>query len=230
MTREQIIGYVMALIDEVTAPGLDIPVSYIERHLDNASDFVVKNAPDQMIMPIAKAGGKHFPNNTEVNSRVIINEDYSGLYVLPTDFIRAISFEMAAWKRPVFEFLNNKDKKYFLQKNRKGRGNIYQPVCALVPFVSYIQAEVNSENPNTNFAIEFFSTNSLTDTVKQFIYIPKTLPENMPEKLIDPVAWFCAARALFVLRRYDESKEAERRGTIELTAFKLGETGDNTTE
>jgi hypothetical protein len=227
MTREEIISYVMGLIDEVTADGIDLPVSHIERHLDKANDFVLKNSPDQMIMPLAKEGGNHFPGNDTVKSRLIIKEDLSGLFVLPTDFIRPISFTLNTWSRPVFEFYNNKDPRYNLQKNRKGRGNIYQPMGALVPFASYIEDEKEEGFQNVKFAIEFFTAFSEEDTLLEFIYIPKTPPEQMPEELLDPVAWFCAARSLQVLRRYDEAKEAERRGTLELTSFKIGETGEN---
>lgn len=227
MTREEIIGYVMSLIDEVTADGIDLPVSNIERHLDKANDFVIKNSPDQIIMPLAKSGTNHFPDDDTVKSRLIIREDLSGLFVLPTDFIRPISFSLNTWTRPVFEFYNNKDPRYNLQKNRKGRGNIYQPMGALVPFATYLENEIKAVNPNVKFAIEFFTAKTQDDTLLEFIYIPRTAPELMPEELIDPVAWICAARSLHVLRRYDEAKEAERRATLEMTSFKIGETGDN---
>jgi hypothetical protein len=226
MTRTEIIDYVMSLIDEVTAEGLDNPVTNIERLLDKSTDFVIRTAPDQMVSSLSKLGGNHFTDGEMVQSRVIINQDGSGYYVLPVDFVRLISFKLDSWSRPIFDLINNKDPRYNLQKNRVRRGNKYQPIGALIPFAAYLDEEKRENVHNVNLAIEFFSTDDMRDTVSNFIYIPKTLAEDISENLLDPVSWECASRCLHVLRRYDEAKEASRRAELELNSFKLGEKGD----
>jgi hypothetical protein len=233
MTRDQIIEWVVAKIDEIL-PGsenlqgetaIEAPIGFIEQELDSSARHVLLIAPDDMVMQAIKAGGKHDKAGT-ITSRLIINSDLTAKYVLPTDFLRFVDIKLNSWARSVPEIIDYKDPKYINQVNRFRRGDWRKPKAVLAPFREYEQNEIINGETNVNYCLELFSAKTESDTVERFYYVPRLKAEDVPYDLIDPVAWICASRALQILKRPDESALAMQRAEMQLNMFRLGKEGE----
>lgn len=159
-------------------------------------------------------GGQTFGLASNPNVRLIYNDNTGiSLVPCPTDFLRFISIELSNWSMPVMELLKQEDPKYRIQKNnRDHRGTALKPKAALVGFTDYLPSEINASYPNRNVAIECFSSKT-APTLTAFHYIPKTSAINLPEDLIDPMLWMCAARALRIMRQFPAAEAAK--GVVE---------------
>lgn len=89
------------------------------------------------------------------------NGDGSGWILLPDDFMRLVAFRMSDWERTVYAAISADDPEYAKQSSRyKGlRGNVQQPVCAIV-------------NRPEGKVLEFYSCNSEQAYVSRANYIP----------------------------------------------------------
>lgn len=85
----------------------------------------------------------------------------SGWILLPDDFMRLIAFRMSDWERTVYSAISADDDEYAKQSSRyKGiRGNVQQPVCAIV-------------NRQEGKALEFYSCSGNSAQVVRASYIP----------------------------------------------------------
>lgn len=231
-TQDQLIEWVIAKIDEVMpddANGAsemiqEAPVGFIEDELNNSADFIVRNAPAQLLAPLIKTGEFHstVDPGDSVTSRLIIDEtSLIGIFVMPTDYKRFMSFKLSGWKRPVFELMDRTDPRYKLMHNEFRGGTWRKPQAVLTPFSRYVANEINAAWENIGMALELFRAKTDSDTVEYFEYIPETTAANMPEELQDPVAWICASRALQILKRDNEAKLAQERAEAQLQ-FKMG--------
>ena len=92
---------------------------------------------------------------------VFWGEHESGWVLLPDDFMRLIAFRMNDWERTVYSAISVDDDEYAKQSSRyKGiRGNIQQPVCAIV-------------TRQEGKALEFYSCKDKTAQVVRASYIP----------------------------------------------------------
>jgi hypothetical protein len=54
--------------------------------------------------------------------------------------------------------------------------------------------------------IRFYSSKSSNATIEQLNYIPKKKAEEMPDELLDPLEYICAARVFQILQLYDLAK------------------------
>ena len=61
---------------------------------------------------------------------------------------------------------------------------------------------------NCGQAIEFFRATDANDTIELFHYIPKLLPEQMPDELLDMVIYYCAGRVLEAAEMFGEAERA----------------------
>ncbi|MEC7753777.1 MAG: hypothetical protein VYB44_07090 [Bacteroidota bacterium] len=236
-TKDQLVEWVIAKIDEVMpddANGAsellqEAPVGFIEDELDSSADFIIKNAPAELLAPVIKTGEFHAtvaPGNA-VDSRLVIDPTtLIGFFVLPTDFKRFMSLKISGWQKPIFELMKRDDPRYKLMHNEYRGGTWRKPQGVLIPFSRYAANEINALWTNVGLAVEIFRAKTDSDTVEYFEYIPITTAANMPEELQDPVAWVCASRALQILGKDQESKRAQERAEIQLQ-FKIGTYREN---
>jgi hypothetical protein len=234
MTRNDIIEWVVNKIDEVLPGGenlqgetaIEAPIGFIDEELDSSARHVLLIAPDDMVMSAIKAGVNHNQTGTAVPSRLIINQDLTAKYVLPTDFLRFVDIKLDSWARSVPEVIDYKDPKYINQVNRFRRGDWRKPKAVLAPFKEYVANEVIANEPNVNYCLELYSAKASGDVVERFYYVPRLKAEDVPQDLIDPVAWICASRALQILKRPEESQLAMQRAEMQLNMFNLGKEGE----
>jgi hypothetical protein len=231
-TQAELIDWVIAKIDEVMpddANGAsemiqESPVLFIEEELDASADFVVRNAPAEMLSPLTKLGEFHStqsPGDSIVNRLVLDATSFIGFFVIPSDFRRFMSLKLDNWERPIYELMERKDPRYKIMHNRYRGASWRKPQGVLIPFTQYAADEVDDAWVNRGLAIQVFRGKTANDVVEYFEYIPVTTAENMPEEIQDAVAWVCASRALQILKRDNESKLAQERAEMQLM-FKIG--------
>ena len=229
-TLEQLIERVSSKIDETIPKGdnvesgalVEAPVNFIEEELDRSSEFILRNAPVTMVKQAMVKAAKHFkdgmtdPNTPSPNPNVRVIYDTTekiAVVPCPQDFLRFISIQLSTWKMPVMELLKQEDPKYRKQKNNyEHRGTETKPIAALIGFTDYVEDEISADWPNRNIAIECFSSKT-TPTLTALHYVPKTKAVDLPEDLIDPMLWMCAARTLRIMRQYDAAVAAK--GVVE---------------
>lgn len=236
-TKEELVDWVIAKIDEVMpddANGAseliqEAPVGFIEDELDRSADFIIRNAPSELLAPLIKTGEFHAtvaPGNAVESRLVIDGTSLIGFFVLPTDFKRFMSLKISGWQKPIFELMKREDPRYKLMHNQHRGGTWRKPQGVLIPFSRYVADEINALWENSGMAIEIFRAKTNADTVEYFEYIPTTLAADIPEELQDAVAWICASRALQILGKDNESKLAQERAEIQLQ-FKIGTYREN---
>lgn len=101
-------------------------------------------------------GGHSFASGS-----VYWRDGHSGWLLLPSDFMRLVTFEMDDWERPVTEAITPEDASYKLQRSSISgvRGNWQRPVCAIA---------VRPEGK----VLEFYSCKSDEAGVSRAVYIP----------------------------------------------------------
>lgn len=116
---------------------------------------------------------------------------------LPQDFLRLVRFSTTKLQRPIYEndlvgegtrdhvFMYNL---YMSGGNSRVRGVVVK---------------------NDSIALQFNSTES--GSVKDSYYIAEPTIDEMPEEIVDPVAWFIASAALMILGRTDASIKAQQK-------------------
>lgn len=113
--------------------------------------------------------GRNFdPDANEYASGLHFDENNAGWMLLPSDFMRLLTFKMDDWETPVFETIDATSPLYALQRSRYSglRGSPQRPVCALVA-----RAE--------GLALEFYSCRSNRAKISKAIYLPfPSIDEN----------------------------------------------------
>lgn len=229
-TLDQLVQKVSAKIDEVVPTGdnveagaiVEAPVNFIEDELNRSAEFILRMAPVTMVKQAMVKAAKHFPvgktnpdtPGTNPDIRLIYDsETQIAIVPCPQDFLRFIGIELSTWKLPVVELLKQEDPKYRKQKNNwDHRGTETKPVAALIGFTDYVNDEISADWPNRKIAIECFSSKT-TPTITALHYVPKLDAIEMPDDLIDPMLWMCAARALRIMRQTEASNTAK--GVVE---------------
>jgi hypothetical protein len=192
MDRPGIIKKVLAKMDELTpfdeglvvSPDMEFvkPVSaYIDEFLNDAASLILKILPLRVL------------EHTDIPGKVAI-EDEVATIPLPGDFIRIAKVKFTDWKRPVLAAIPDNNPLYKLQSNPFLRAGKVKPVVALAV-------------KDGEASLECFTT-SIKDGA-ELKYIAKALPEQLPDDLIEPLTWQCAAIVFRVMQMPDASKLAE---------------------
>jgi hypothetical protein len=235
MTREHLIQWVEARIDEVLTSEniIESPVNIIDQELDPSAVYILRNARREALFSTVRGDKQHHASNerTDVPTRVIKNDDGSGVIILPTDFLRFVSLQMNDWNRPLTKLISQDDELYKRQFNTYQRGSTSKPVGALVDYTGEYSTDektpVAGQGPNAvqvNQAIEFFT--SPEGVIKTFTYVPRLKAEQMPVDLIDAMVWYAASRTLFILKRFEEAQVADANGVKLLAEIKFGIDGE----
>lgn len=229
-TLDDLVQRVSSKIDETVPKGDNVesgalseaPVNFIEEELDRSAEFILRMGPVTMVKQAMVKAAKHFPVGMTDPATPAVNPDVrviydtdSGIAIVPCpqNFLRFISIELSSWIMPVMELIKQEDPKYRIQKNnRDHRGTQTKPKGALIGFTDYAENEISTDWPNRNVAIECFSSKEVP-TLTALHYIPKTKAINLPDDLIDPMLWMCAARTLRIMRQFPAAEAAK--GVVE---------------
>ena len=135
-------------IDDEDTLSLD---EIIESKLIDAVRLVESEAPAIML-----ESGHDFGKEN-----VFLGKDGKGFIILPSDFMRLVSFRMSDWHRTVFNSIDESDPEYGKQSS-KWKGICGSPEKPVVAIVHRSEGKV----------LEFYSCNDDKATVAQATYVP----------------------------------------------------------
>ena len=191
MTRAQIKEVVKQKLDEVSqfdefqADSVDL----IDDFLDAAAEKILMSMPLHLIPPHSFASQDHNPS-----------PNGTGRIQLPDDFLRLSSFQMVEWDRPVVHAISKESPQYNLQKNTVTRGKPSKPVCVIGHYLD--PGDSSSESGETGVYVKALEYFSVVDdhTIEHALYVRDIVAGgDFPVRLIDPLAWQCAADILQVM-------------------------------
>jgi len=141
----------------------------------------------------------------------VVQSNTPETYIIPcpTDFLRFVNIRLSTWSKPVTELIPEENEaEYTAQKTIKWtRGTQLKPKAALISFADYTEAEISESIPNNGLAIECFTSKTLP-TIGQFYYVPRIEPNQLPDDLVDPVVYQCAARVMLIVNQKDRAETA----------------------
>lgn len=151
-----------------------------------------------MITPSYLLETSDFYQESSVEDNIVDNGDQTGYIILPSDFLRFISFKLDVWNRPVTKTITENTQLYSRQKNIYTRGGIDKPVCALL------------SKPSVGKILEYYSTINSDHTVDHAYYVPEQdIEDFQDDELIEPLTWLIAVDYFNILERNDLSKIAQ---------------------
>lgn len=160
--------------------------SFIDELLDDSVKTLLLKLPGYLTNPVSM----DIASGTS-------NDDGSGYVELPDDFIRLVSFKMTEWNRAVTTPISEDHPKYNLQKNTILRGKPAKPVVVLR----------NIYDSTSKKILEYYSVSS-DHTIDRALYVKSDVAENLPDEIIDALAYQCAADAFVILEQGDQAKLA----------------------
>jgi len=179
MTRAEITTLTKAYIDELSPfsdTDLNPSIENIDPILDNSARTVARVAPNSLLIPAAITGTP------------VVDSPVSGVITIPlaADFLKLHSVKLTDWNQEVNKAITVEDPKYALQKYAAIRGGISKPVVVL-------------KSTAAGKTIECYSYSTLS-TVESALYIAFTVAEALPDDLLEPIAWQCAADVIMSMK------------------------------
>jgi hypothetical protein len=113
----------------------------------------------------------------------IVNS-YTGIVIVPDDFLRLVEFKMTEWRRSVSIINLPGDPVAKRQSNKWLRAGTGKPVVIL-------------SHRDSNRVLEYYSVVN-SHTIERFLYIKSDIAENIPETLQDALCWICASKVLAI--------------------------------
>lgn len=180
-----------ALLGEGDVDTLSLDDIIRSKVLDAATEVELR-APVWML-----ENGHSFYSESEGN--LYWRGDGSGWLLLPSDFMRLISFEMDDWERPVTEAITTEDPAYKLQRSPVAGigGNWQRPVCAL------------AYRPEGK-VLEFYRSKSESASVSRAVYCPypsidKDGGVDLSERCYGSIVYMCAGLTLLTYGKTEQS-------------------------
>lgn len=191
MNRNGIINGVKVKMDEMTPDGVSVPFEEsIGPVLDDCAKELLRVAPLH-ILP---------HTNLVLTSMTYDTANFKAYIPIPTDFIRIGRVLFPRWEKAVTVAVKIDSPEYVLQNNKYTRGGYSRPVVALV-------------NKGTNL-IECSKVDGsviLEKTPSEATYIKTTLPELLPDVLIDTLEWLAVSNLLQITGDLNGTKLAQAR-------------------
>lgn len=187
MTRENIIKQILLRIDEIS-PFQDADIidnNLIDGLLNESAEDVLMKLPLHLL-----------PTTYSSISQVTVEGIVMRFYV-PSDFLRLIKLKMTKWIKAVNVLLPEEHPKFKLQfENKYLRATVNRPLAFIV------NSTTNSEKE-----IYCFGKGS-PEYVSQFYYCKKLLPEQLPDKILEPLYYIGAFKVLIAMEKPDAAKIA----------------------
>jgi hypothetical protein len=198
-TRDAIKRNVLSKIDEIS-PFQETDEQFdllMESMLNDCANRYLSLLPIHLIVPVKLTLSVNPPNlNFE---RGVANYHDLGIVYLPTDFLRIAYVNCLEWRRVVNanDCKTPADAQYNRQFNFHTRAGVAKPM-----------AFVDTENVKGKRLIISPFRDDWGINILTILYVPKTLPENMQNDLLDGFYWFFASYILTSMQRPDFAKVA----------------------
>lgn len=195
MTDEQLKTKVQARMDELspfTDTELNGTIDLISSMWYNAAQAFYLMIPANLITPMEMQEEGHSEN-----------QDGSGRWTLPDDFLRLYSFKMSSWERPVTEITPHGTTKYYQQFNQFTRGGTAKPVCII------------THAKGSYKYLHYFSVDgSIEREIETKLYINYPTLSTLEETLESPFSWYLASEILQVIGEKEAASKALERMQI----------------
>jgi len=186
MTRQEIIRAVQVKLEEFSNfenANFVLPADDIKKPIETYIDNTINEASDEVLLmlPLWLASIVR----VQITPAFQIVDDNGGFIMivkLPKNFLRMVSVKLKSWQRECNDGINiisHTHPDYKLQKNPFTRGKSVKPV-----------AVVNKNH------LELYSAADTMDYIESFWYIPRTLAEYMPNRLVEYVIMQAAIKIL----------------------------------
>lgn len=201
--QQALIDWVESRIDEITPVGQTPTVSHntIYNELKASTNNILLRARPQLVYEAMVDGA----------ASATASEDDSFIIQLPVDFLRFMKLRLDSWDHPLYEAIAPDTNEYRQQFNQYQGASAGRPVAALIPRIA----------GTSKRALQCFPTGAL----QEFIYVPKTLPEDAPDVLQDAIVWEAAGRALQATKMA-EFTSAYQAAEASLQRLNFGVTGE----
>lgn len=188
MERDEIAVKVKLRLDELGPfeEGQVIDSGRIDAYLDEAGDTLQKLVPPWIVEPSSFSG-----------ATVPYSDNTSGYIVLPTDFLKLVSFKMAEWSRSVTEAITEHHPLYKRQSYPELRGSYRKPVAVFRTIYG------------VGKVLDYYSVPEGLHTVDHATYLASVTAENLDEILIDPLTWHVAGLILNTVGEFEIAKAAD---------------------
>jgi len=186
MERIKIIKAVQTRLNELTSKNsIDIiPNALIESLLDSVALNFLMSAP-VFILPKVHA-----------TPSVVGKSDGTGYFLVPSDYLRLVSFRLDDWIYSVNDLLIDGTIQAKMQHFKYTRGTVNRPVGVL------------SFDGDGAKRIEYYTALNANPTVDEFVYIKFVKPELLPDNLIELFCWMVVSEVLQVQEYVELSKAA----------------------
>lgn len=191
MDRQTIIQKVQLKMDEISPydGGEVINNSFVGEILDDSATTLLLKLPTYLCNPVSMG----IASGTS-------NQDGTGYIELPDDFLRLVSFKMVEWSKSVTKPISEDHPKYNLQKISYLRGKPTKPVVV-------IRNDYGDSTVAIQKILEYYSVVTSHDIERAF-YIKTDVAENLPDNIIDALAYQCASDAFMIMEKPDQAKIA----------------------
>lgn len=191
MDRQTIIQKVQLRMDEISPydSGEIINNSFIDEILNDSVTTLLLKLPTYLCNPISMGIVEG-----------VDNSDGTGYIELPDDFLRLVSFKMVEWSRAVTKPISEDSPQYNLQKISYLRGKPTKPVVV-------IRNDYGDSIQAIKKILEYYSVVSDHD-IERALYIKTDVAENLPDNIIDALAYQCASDGFVIMEKPDQAKIA----------------------
>ena len=183
MTRAAIKGLASAKMDEVLAFDSTelVPHSLLDTIMNSECLTFLLECPTHLLpaTPISTTGAQ-----TDVDNG-------TGYVLCPSDFIKLHTFKMTEWSAPVKKVITEENPEYINQRFSCLSGGIDKPVLVLRVEPDEISSTVDGR------VLEYYSVVD-SHSIEVALYVKETLPENLPDRLMEAFTWYLASSALAI--------------------------------
>lgn len=192
MNRVELLNIVKSKIDEISSSDeLLVPVGIED---NKPYDTIIETLLDESAIEVLlKAPFYRLTISNSTSLEIVKKDSNTGIIILPTDFLRLLSFRMTEWERSVTQPAIKGDDISNMQSNKFIRGGQAKPIGVLT-------------RTDKGLALEYYSV-KVDHTLAEFFYVKKQKAEDIEDiQMIDAMTWICAGKVLGVVGKFELAK------------------------
>ena len=193
MTRQQIIDYVVAKMDEIhpTNQGETIQDKQVETQLDASAVSLMEALPSVLADP-----------KTAVLTANDLSDHIEGFSVTlkcPDDYIRLHRLKLNDWIRPVTDLFPDGDRLLWQQDYDYIKSTKRRPAASIY-------------HKDERYYITCYPAIGEAPAVEEFVYVKKpAAAEDIGDHLVELLAWKCAGHVFQVAGQFERTQACEQR-------------------
>lgn len=238
-TIDKLVKWVMIRLDELR-PNAERPepAEGIDRELDEAALWMLKNLPRELLLDVTKKA-RVFDTSQPIEPQALhfythVVPDGNGKRVfvaLPLDFLQFLRLKLDGWNREVDVLYPLNSTYHVRQNNEYTRATINAPIGFMVPWVYPYGHHDHPmwSGPALNFtrAIECYPYVDAGNELSALYYIGKRKAVEMPEVYHDAMVWIATSRVLQAMREPNLASAAMQFANTSISTIRQGIFGEH---